>query len=84
MEVNSWDMPLGAMANGNAMAILNVLYLMIEKGIITQAEAAGVLTKTANQVRDGSEDGSAPEHGERVAQAFEQMASWCLGMQTKP
>lgn len=77
--MNYWDTPVGALAGANAFCSLNLVYLLIEKGIITQAEGASVFTKTANQIRDGSEDGPSPEHGEAAARMIEQFAAWTLG-----
>jgi hypothetical protein len=82
--MNHWDSPLGAMSGANSFCALNILYLLIEKGLITQQEASGIFTKTANQVRDGSEDGPSPQAGEAVAKAMEQMAGWCLGYPSSP
>lgn len=76
---NLWDTHVGAAAGANAFANLNVLYLMMDKGLITQQEAAKVFTTTARQVREGSEDGPNPEAGEAVATMMETMAGWCLG-----
>jgi hypothetical protein len=70
------------MSGGNTMCLLNIVYLLIEKKVITQHEGAALFTKTANQVRDGSEDGAAPQYGEAVAQSFEKLAAWTLGHRT--
>ena len=67
------------MAGANSFATLNCLYLLIDKGVITQQEAAQVFTETARQVREGSEDGTDPGIGEQVATMMESMAGWCLG-----
>ncbi|MEZ2132461.1 MULTISPECIES: hypothetical protein [unclassified Sinorhizobium] len=79
MAANIWDTEFGAMAGANSFAMLNSLYLLIDKGVITQQEAARVFTETARQVREGSEDGADPRIGERVATMMETMAGWCLG-----
>lgn len=83
MSANLWDDQTGATAGAANFAILNLLYLLIDKKIISNEEAAGVFTKTANQVRDGSEDGSNPMAGEQVAKMMEMMAGWCLGQNPK-
>lgn len=82
MSGNMWDTQQGAMSGASAFATLNTLYLMIEKGLITQQEAANVFTNTARQVREGSEDGQNPTAGEAVATMMETMAGWCLGHKT--
>lgn len=82
--MNAWDTPQGAMDGANTFCALNIVYLLIEKGLISQQEAAGVFTATANQVRDGSEDGPSPQYGEAVAKMMEKMAGWCLGQSSSP
>lgn len=79
MTMNLWDTELGAMAGANSFATLNSLYLLMSKGLITQQEAANVFIESARQVREGSEDGTNPAIGERVATMMETMAGWCLG-----
>ena len=81
---NIWDSHAGAAGAAANFCTMNVLYLLIEKGLITQEEAAGVFTKTANQVRDGSEDGPNPGSGESIARGLEKMAGWCLGYPSTP
>jgi hypothetical protein len=82
--MRTWDTQLGAMIHGNTFVSLNILYLLMEKGLISQQEAAGVFTTAANQVREGSEDGAKPQFGEATAQALETMAGWCLGLSREP
>jgi hypothetical protein len=82
--MNTWDTPYGAMAGANSFCALNILYLLMEKGVITQQEAAKVFTETADQVRNGTEDGAAPAIGEGVAKSMEEMAAWCLGYSSLP
>lgn len=79
MAANLWDTQSGAMSGANAFATLNCLYLLIDKGVVSQQEAANVFTETARQVREGSEDGDNPSAGEQVATMMETMAGWCLG-----
>lgn len=83
MTNNIWDTEHGAMFAASSFTALNTLYLLIEKGVITQQEAAGVMTQTATHVRDGSEDGSNPQIGEQIARKLETMAAWCLGHSPK-
>ncbi|EJC82662.1 hypothetical protein Rleg4DRAFT_4381 [Rhizobium leguminosarum bv. trifolii WSM2297] len=79
MASNLWDTEHGAMFGANSFAAMNILYLLLDKGLISREDAAGVLTKTATQVREGSEDGAEPQVGEQVARKYEAMAAWCLG-----
>lgn len=81
--MNSWDTPDGADEAGNAILVLNTLYLLIDKGLITKEDAAAVCIKTATKVREGSEDGAAPQFGEQAARRFETMAAWCLGIRPR-
>lgn len=81
---NAWDDEIGALVSGTAFCSFNLLRLLIEKGLIEQHEAAAVMTKTATQVREGSEDGGAPQNGENAARRFEAMAGWLLGYNPKP
>lgn len=82
MQENPWDTKYGALGISNSLAVRNILQILIRKGVITREEAAEVLTMTANQVRDGSEDGAAPHYGESVARSLEKSASWFLGKGT--
>ncbi|MBX4989568.1 hypothetical protein [Rhizobium lentis] len=83
MPDNLWDTEHGAMFGANAFATLNALYLLIDKGLISKEDAARVMTQTATQVRDASEDGTNPQVGEELARKLEAMASWCLGYRPK-
>ncbi|WP_141130255.1 hypothetical protein [Rhizobium aethiopicum] len=78
MTSNLWDTEHGIMFGANSSAAINTLFLLMDKGLISREDAAGVLTKTANQVREGSEDGPDSELVEQVARRFEAMAAWCL------
>ncbi|MBB2710838.1 hypothetical protein N2597_01815 [Rhizobium sophoriradicis] len=78
MASNLWDTGHGAMFGANSLAAINTLYLLMDKGLISREDAAGVLTKTAHQVREDSENGPDSELGEQVARRFEAMAAWCL------
>lgn len=53
--------------------------LLVDKGLLTSGEAAGVMAATANDVRSGTGDGPRPEAGEVVARTYEQWALWLLG-----
>lgn len=58
-----------------------LLSLLIEKGLISQEEAAKVMVSTAGDLRSGTED-DAPSmklRGELYAKAFEHLAGWLLG-----
>lgn len=78
MASNLWDTEHDIISRANSWASINTLYLLMDKGLISREDAAGVLTKTANQVREGSEDGPHSELGEQVSRRFEAMAAWCL------
>lgn len=79
MATNLWDTQQGALSGANSFATLNCLYLLMDKGLISKQEAAKVFTDAARQVREGTEDGTAPAFGEKAATVMETMAGWCLG-----
>ncbi|MGO6840436.1 hypothetical protein GUK34_28445 [Rhizobium leguminosarum] len=79
MASNLWDSEHGAMFGANTLAAVNILYLLMDKGLISREDAAGVLTMTANQVRENSEDASDPQVGEQLARKLDAMAALCLG-----
>lgn len=59
---------------------LHLCKLLVEKGLISSSEAAGVMTSTANVVRSGSEDGPGEAYGEKIARSLEQLAGQLLGI----
>lgn len=60
-------------------ATYNLCETLIDSGHLSQAAAAKVFTKTADQVRDATDDGAGAELGETIAGRLEQLASWSLG-----
>lgn len=71
--------PLTIPAFANSFVAFRLLSLLAEKGILSQAEAASVMTAAADDVRSGTEDDKGEAVGEAVAKSFEQMAGWLLG-----
>ncbi len=64
------------------MSQFNLYKKLVEKGVLTQQEAAEILTKTANDLRTGTEDEGFPvaDHGESIAGQFEKYAGFILGI----
>ncbi|MBW8639004.1 hypothetical protein K1W69_17540 [Hoeflea sp. WL0058] len=82
MSDDGWKDPQTIMFGANAFCQFNLCAALVNKGVLTQQEAANVMVKTANDIRSGSEDGSGQEYGERIASRYEVLASWLLGIPT--
>lgn len=78
MSDDGWQSPSGISLGANAMLAFNLLRTLVDKGVLTSNEAAHVVTKTADDIRSGSEDGSGEMLGEQTAQIFEQVGEWLL------
>jgi hypothetical protein len=76
---SGWKSPETIIHGASSFAIFRLCGLLIDKGIISQSEAAGVMTNAANDVRSGSEEGPGENYGEGIARSLEQMAAWLLG-----
>ncbi|MEH6721288.1 MAG: hypothetical protein V7704_20615 [Aurantimonas endophytica] len=61
-----------------------ILHGLVVKGLLTQSEAAEVLVKAANTVREGTEDSTEAALGEGAAQTFERFAGFLLGYKRSP
>lgn len=62
------------------MSHFNMCTKLVEKGVLTQQEAAEVMTKTANDIRTSTEEDGSPiaEAGETMAVQFERYAGFIL------
>ena len=79
----AWNSPGIVLVGANSHLVFRLLKLMVEKDIISQAEAASVFVDTANDVRSGAEDGPQTLLGETMATTFENLAALCLGRPIK-
>lgn len=57
---------------------LNLCLALVEKRLLTPAEAAQVMTKTADDIRNGSEDDALAGYGEALARGYERFAATLL------
>lgn len=73
--------PLSIATIGSGFLALRLLAALVEKQLMSQAEAAAVFVSAANDVRTGTED-DAPDSaglGEELARTYEKYAAWLLG-----
>jgi hypothetical protein len=71
--------PEEAISAASVLFAYRVLKALVDKGLLTQAEAANVMTETANDIRSLTEDGTGAAFGEYAARRYEQLAAWLLG-----
>jgi hypothetical protein len=74
-----WKNPATIAISSSSMLVFHLCNALVEKGLFTQVDAASIFTKTANDVRSGTEDDVGAATGFAVATAFEQLAGWLLG-----
>lgn len=79
MSDDGWRLPESVNAGVTAMFAFRLLQALAEKGVLSNAEADGVLTATADDIRTGTEDAGTERLGEASARMMEQLAAWILG-----
>lgn len=82
-DEQGWTKPETINFGASSFFNFRLCQTLIDKGVLTNAEAADVFVKAANDVRSGSEDGAGQMLGEVVASRFEVMAGWLLGQSPK-
>lgn len=67
-------------------AYYNLIYMLVEKGVISQQDAAALMVENANDARLATEeqDKSSAEFGERLALLYEGFAAALLGRSKFP
>jgi hypothetical protein len=68
---------------GQAMLSFRLLCKLIDKGVLTQAEAADVALAAAADIREATEGEADQFAGDLAAQSHEAMAAWLLGYSTE-
>jgi hypothetical protein len=67
-------------AGASGLLAFHLAKALVEKGLLSQSEAAGAFVAAANDVRSGTEDDHemSARAGETMATTIEQYASWLL------
>jgi hypothetical protein len=72
--------PAAIAAAASELLAYRLLEALVKKGLLSQAEAAGVFVDAANDVRSGTEDDdeATASAGEAMATNYEGRAAWLL------
>lgn len=84
MADGGWTNPLVIMSGASSMFAYRLCVKLVEKGVLTQQDAANVFIATADDIRSGSEDGAGERLGEVVARDYEKLAALVLGSPQHP
>lgn len=73
-----------AMQGSETLFAFVLLRNLMQKGLLSQAEAAAICTEAAEMIRSGTEDGIHAGPGEASARGYEGIAAWLLGQKLPP
>ena len=79
MADDGWKSPEAIMFGANAFCGYRIAHKLVEKGILTQSEAAAIMVQTADDVRNGTEGDKGEAFGATIAGRYELFAGWLLG-----
>jgi hypothetical protein len=83
MTDDGWKSPQTITFGANAFGLFRLAQKLVEKQILTQQEAADVMVRAADDVRNATEGGSGETFGGAIASRYETFAGWLLGQNPK-